>query len=89
MTRRLPKFERLERRLVDPAETTVNFVLGGVSPPVLLHGYPLTHGMRHRAAPDAGETSHRHRGQPARLRGQRQAAVHGGPHAFLQTRNSG
>ena len=51
-TRRFPKFERLERRLVDPAETTINLVLGGTGPPVLLlHGYPPTHFMRRRVAP--------------------------------------
>ena len=41
----------LERRHVDAAETTVNLVLGVASLPVLLRGYPLTHGMRHRAVP--------------------------------------
>ena len=51
-TRRLPKFESLERRLVDPAETTINLVLGGTGPPVLLlHGYPPTHFTRRRVAP--------------------------------------
>ena len=51
MTRRLPKFERLEHRLVDAAETTINLVLGSTGLPVLLRGYPPTHGMRHRSAP--------------------------------------
>lgn len=51
MTRRSPKFERFERRLVDPAETTINLVVGGAGPPVLLHGYPPTHGIRHRTPP--------------------------------------
>lgn len=52
MTRRLPKFERLERRLVDAAETTINLVLGGASRPVLLlHGYPPMHVMWRRTEP--------------------------------------
>lgn len=45
-------FKGFDLRLLDAAETTINLVLGGASPTLLLlHGYPPKHVTRHRAAP--------------------------------------
>ena len=49
-------FDGFECRLIDMGETAINLVVGGAGPPVLLlHGYPPTHGMRHRSAPPPAE----------------------------------
>ena len=46
-------FEGFERRRVRVAAGEINLVLGGSGPPLLLlHGYPQTHVMWHRIAPD-------------------------------------
>ncbi len=49
MTRLFPGFER---RRVRTSGATINLVIGGEGPPVLLlHGYPETHAMWHKVAP--------------------------------------
>jgi haloacetate dehalogenase len=47
-------FDGFERQqFITSAGTTINFVVGGGGPPLLLlHGYPQTHVMWHRIAPD-------------------------------------
>ena len=46
-------FEGFERRQVATSDTTVNLMIGGDGPPLLLlHGYPQTHLMWHKIAPD-------------------------------------
>jgi haloacetate dehalogenase len=46
-------FEGFERRRVDGDGVAINLVIGGDGPPVLLlHGYPQTHAMWHRVAPE-------------------------------------
>lgn len=45
-------FEGFERRQLETSGTTINFVIGGDGPPLLLlHGYPQTHVMWHKIAP--------------------------------------
>ena len=45
-------FEGFARRRVATGETEINLVIGGQGPPVLLlHGYPQTHAMWHKVAP--------------------------------------
>jgi haloacetate dehalogenase len=45
-------FEAFDRRNVETSGATINFVVGGSGPPLLLlHGYPETHVMWHRIAP--------------------------------------
>ncbi len=45
-------FEGFERRQLETSGTTINCVIGGVGPPLLLlHGYPQTHVMWHKVAP--------------------------------------
>ena len=45
-------FEGFERRQIETSETTINLVMGGDGPPLLLlHGYPQTHVMWHKIAP--------------------------------------
>ena len=46
-------FEGFERKQIDTSGVTINFVVGGSGPPLLLlHGYPETHAMWHRVAPE-------------------------------------
>ncbi len=45
-------FEGFERRRIDVGEVTINAVIGGSGPPLLLlHGYPQTHVMWRKIAP--------------------------------------
>ncbi len=45
-------FEGFERRQIETSDTTINLVMGGDGPPLLLlHGYPQTHVMWHKIAP--------------------------------------
>ena len=44
-------FNWLKRCLIDVSKPTINLVVGGAGPPVLLHDYPPTHGIRHRTPP--------------------------------------
>ena len=45
-------FPGFERRKIRTSEATINLVIGGEGPPVLLlHGYPQTHAMWHKVAP--------------------------------------
>ena len=45
-------FEGFEQRQVETSGTTINLVVGGSGPPLLLlHGYPQTHVMWHKIAP--------------------------------------
>jgi len=45
-------FPGFERRRVRTSAATINLVIGGEGPPVLLlHGYPQTHAMWHKVAP--------------------------------------
>ncbi len=45
-------FEGFERRTIDTADVSINLVVGGAGPPLLLlHGYPQTHTMWHKVAP--------------------------------------
>lgn len=60
-------FEGFERRRVDTPGASINLVVGGSGPPLLLlHGYPQTHAMWHRVAPALAE---RHTVVAADLRG--------------------
>ena len=60
-------FEGFERRRVDAPGASINLVVGGSGPPLLLlHGYPQTHAMWHRVAPALAE---RHTVVAADLRG--------------------
>ena len=60
-------FEGFERRRVDAPGASINLVVGGSGPPLLLlHGYPQTHAMWHRVAPALAE---RHTVVVADLRG--------------------
>ena len=46
-------FEGFNRRRIHTSETVINCVTAGAGPPVLLlHGYPQTHAMWHKLAPD-------------------------------------
>jgi haloacetate dehalogenase len=50
-------FEGFRAELVDVGEATLHVRSGGDGPPVLLlHGYPQTHGMWHRIAPQLART---------------------------------
>jgi haloacetate dehalogenase len=50
-------FPGFERRSVEGAGATIACVVGGNGPPVLLlHGYPQTHAMWHRVAPELART---------------------------------
>ncbi|MSP52386.1 MAG: alpha/beta hydrolase [Alphaproteobacteria bacterium] len=45
-------YEHFERRQAQVSEVTINYVIGGSGPPLLLlHGYPQTHAMWHKVAP--------------------------------------
>ena len=45
-------FEGFEKRVVETSATTINAVIGGEGPPLLLlHGYPQSHVMWHKVAP--------------------------------------
>src|SRR3990172_6505353 len=45
-------FEGFERKRIETSGATINLVVGGSGGPVLLlHGYPQTHAMWHRVAP--------------------------------------
>lgn len=45
-------FEGFTRRSVQTADASINLVMGGTGPPLLLlHGYPQTHAIWHRMAP--------------------------------------
>ena len=45
-------FEGFTRSAIETSETVINLVYGGEGPPLLLlHGYPQTHTMWHKAAP--------------------------------------
>jgi haloacetate dehalogenase len=49
-------FEGFERRQITTSGTTINLVKGGDGPPLLLlHGYPQTHVMWHKVAPQLAE----------------------------------
>ena len=49
-------FEGFEQRQVQTSGTTINCVVGGSGPPLLLlHGYPQTHVMWHKVAPRLAE----------------------------------
>lgn len=49
-------FEGFQRQTVDVGDTTINALVGGKGPPLLLlHGYPETHVMWHRIAPALAE----------------------------------
>lgn len=46
-------FAGFTRRRIDTGGATINLVQGGAGPPLLLlHGYPQTHVMWHKIAPD-------------------------------------
>jgi haloacetate dehalogenase len=48
-----PLFPGFEQRRIRTAGTEINLVLGGKGPPLLLlHGYPQTHAIWHRVAPE-------------------------------------
>jgi len=45
-------FPGFERRRIRTSGATINLVMGGEGPPLLLlHGYPQTHAMWHKVAP--------------------------------------
>ena len=49
-------FEGFEQRRIETSGTTINLVIGGSGPPLLLlHGYPQTHVMWHKIAPMLAE----------------------------------
>jgi len=49
-------FEGFQRQTIDVGDTTINALVGGKGPPLLLlHGYPETHVMWHRIAPALAE----------------------------------
>ena len=49
-------FETFERRQIETSGATINLVAGGEGPPLLLlHGYPETHVMWHRVAPELAQ----------------------------------
>ena len=49
-------FEGFTTTRVDTGEATIHAVHGGSGPPVLLlHGFPQTHAMWHRSAPELAE----------------------------------
>ena len=49
-------FEGFERRQIETGGTTINLVIGGNGPPLLLlHGYPQTHTIWHKIAPRLAE----------------------------------
>ncbi len=46
-------FEKFETKLIDTGETTIQTLIGGKGPPLLLlHGYPQSHVMWHKIAPE-------------------------------------
>jgi len=46
-------FEKFETKQIDTGETTIHATIGGKGPPLLLlHGYPQTHVMWHKIAPE-------------------------------------
>ena len=50
-------FENFERKQIETSGGTINLVAGGEGPPLLLlHGYPETHVMWHRVAPELAQT---------------------------------
>ena len=49
-------FDGFERRRIETSQVTINLVIGGAGPPLLLlHGYPQTHVMWHKVAPRLAE----------------------------------
>jgi len=49
-------FETFDRRQIETSGATINLVAGGEGPPLLLlHGYPETHVMWHRVAPELAQ----------------------------------
>ena len=49
-------FDGFEQRRVETSRVTINLVVGGRGPPLLLlHGYPQTHAMWHKVAPRLAE----------------------------------
>lgn len=46
-------FEKFDAKTIDTGETTIHALVGGKGPPLLLlHGYPQTHVMWHKIAPE-------------------------------------
>jgi haloacetate dehalogenase len=46
-------FDKFETKQIDTGETTIHTLIGGKGPPLLLlHGYPQTHVMWHKIAPE-------------------------------------
>jgi len=45
-------FEGFDRKRIETTGASINLVVGGDGPPLLLHGYPQTHAMWHKVAPD-------------------------------------
>ncbi len=49
-------FEGFEQRRIETSECEINLVIGGAGPPLLLlHGYPQSHFMWHKVAPQLAE----------------------------------
>ncbi|MEO1403525.1 MAG: alpha/beta hydrolase [Cyanobacteria bacterium J06635_1] len=49
-------FESFENRQIDTSQATIHTLIGGAGPPLLLlHGYPQTHVMWHKVAPQLAE----------------------------------
>jgi len=54
-------FEGFERVQIETTGATINLVKGGKGPPVLLlHGYPQTHVLWHKVAPQLAGSSWEH-----------------------------